>query len=280
VLGLDGTWRLYGTIEDEDYFAGEALVIDRLGRVWLGAYLEDEIGILDSDGHLSTTYTVDNSPTRYGSPRLFVFDAHDRLWGTDLGLFMLDADGNLNLYASKLSGFPDGAIHALVLDDQGRVWLYSHPDRLTVFDVEKSFPPLNAQTLRFINIAALVSIPSVILGLVWILTRKYQAVINFSSIRDFCLGLLGWFGFFTLFTSGVSIIPFGGPGAYAMTQLCLGIVLIPSVIGLIISFRKRRWIILGGASAFAINAIGWLLKYSSLAFSSPVQYIFLMIPYF
>lgn len=279
-LGLDGTWRLYATIKDEDYYFEGGLAVDRFGQIWLGAYLKDEVGILDPDGHLSTTYTVDNSPISYGSPGFLVFDGQDRLWGTDLGLFMLAADGNLDLYKRMFSGFPDGAVHALALDEQGRVWIHSQPDRLTAFDVEKSFPPLDHQTIRFINIVILISIPSTVLGLAWVITSKYQAAVDFISIRDFYLGLLGWFGLWTLILLGVGLIPFGGPGVYAVVRLCLGLLLVPTVLGLIVLFRKRRWILTGGAAAFAVNAIGWLLKCSSLTFSSPIKDIFLMIPYF
>jgi streptogramin lyase len=279
VLGSDGKWKSYGEIKVAEYGYGEDLVVDRLGRVWLGA-LKDEVSILDSDNALTTTYAVDDDPRRYASPRFLVFDTQDRLWGTSVGLFMLDADGNLNLYNRMFSGFPDGAVHALVLDGQGRAWIHSHPDRLTVFNIKKSYPLMDPGTIRFTNIVILISIPSIVLGLAWILAGKYQAAINFISVRDFYVGLLGWFGLWTLIAFGVGLIPFGGPGAYAVAQLCLGVLLVPTVIGLIILFRKRSWIIVGGAAAFVINAIGWLLKYSSLIFSSPIGNIFLMIPYF
>ena len=279
VLGSDGVWNIYGTIKAEDFYHGEDLAIDRFGQVWIGAYLKDEVSKLEPDGHWST-YPVDDDQGRYASPHLLFFDSKDQLWGISIGLFKLDTNGRLIVYKRKLSGFPDGGIKDLVLDREGRVWIYSYPDKLTAFDVEKGFPPANHQTMIFIAIAALISIPSIVLCKSWLLARIDPGIVHFRTIRDFYIGLLGWFAICTIFLFGIGLLPFGGPGAAAIAQLCVSVTLIPTIIGLAVFFRKRRGMIFGALSAFAINTIGILLIFSSLDFSSPIPYIFMMVPFF
>jgi hypothetical protein len=287
VLGLDGVWRLYGTVRDhaDDHHSIRGFTVDRVGRVWLARYSEEvevmEVGVLTSDGAFSTYATY--AANRYSRAELVV-DAQGRLWGEDGAIFMLDADGNLNWYRRDNSDLPDGGIMKLAADKQGRLWILLWSEglgKLTVFDVEAAFPSKSLQTLLRTSALAIVAIPLAALVVAWLLASRFPGSIQVGIIRDFTIGLLGWFVVLTLFwwlfavlLRGRLFLPYGM--GFGLQLLCISVPLLPSVIAFIFLYRKQKTMALGALAAVVVNATGAVL----LTQTPYILAIFGMAPFF
>jgi hypothetical protein len=257
VLGPDNHWTNYAALPVgiENMPIDYIFAVDGQNQVWMGMY--PGVLVLGPDRVWQ--------PQTLGDPKIsnlmkdIVIDDQGRVWAasTIQGLFKFEPATGWATYNQGNSGLAANNVTALALDGQGQVWIGTFQDGLSRLDPASTLPATQLQALATLGAVA---IPATLLSmaLVTILAIAFSrpGAIHGWNILDFSMAFVGWFIINTLLwtfiRSTTSSFEFFNP--LVIIPLPVNIVLL-----ILILLVKKRWMALGGFTAFLVNAIGTVL---------------------
>jgi streptogramin lyase len=260
---------------EEIWLKPDEIEFDVQGEIWLATpkhFLHQQGGVWIQEDFQGDVVVITD----------FVIDDQDRIWGAtpESGLFLFEPGQGFTYYTARSSGLKDDDIDHIVIDGEGKIWIDTFAG-LNILDPQelssRSSAPNAVLGYQVIPVAVLAFI---VIG-IFVYIRSRPDLLAVVDTGQLIAGFIGWFVVNGIFWGALVGMAAGmGPAGIAM-MFCFFVPLPANIIGILILFKKQRWIAIGAFSALGVNSILLLLNSAVFdTYSAPFMNLLFQIPFF